>query len=191
MAKKMDELIDSNYDGIEEYDNDLPRWWLYLFFITIAFSAFYISYYHFGPGTDGQPLALLDKEMQAHSAIVAKNEASTSVSSESAVEFITAAATDETKLAQGKEIYTAKCAACHADKGQGLVGPNLTDNAWIHGGTIPDMVRIVENGVLEKGMLAWKGVLKPEEINNVVAYLWSIRNTNVPGKAAEGDVIAE
>ncbi|MCB0334390.1 MAG: c-type cytochrome [Bdellovibrionales bacterium] len=191
MTKKMDELLDSNYDGIKEYDNDLPRWWLYLFYITIAFSAFYIPYYHFGPGIDGQPHALLDKEMKAHQAVVAKNESASAASSESVVEIIQAAASDPTKVAHGKEIFVAKCVACHAQNGEGLVGPNLTDNAWIHGGTIADIVQVVENGVLEKGMLPWKGVLKTDELNDVVAFVWSIRNTNVPGKAPEGDVVAE
>ena len=79
---------------------------------------------------------------------------------------------------------------CHGPQGQGLIGPNLTDTSWIHGGKLSEIKNTIENGVLDKGMLAWKGVLSPDEINNVVAYVHSLKGTNPPNpKAAQGVVV--
>ena len=87
-------------------------------------------------------------------------------------------------------IYTTRCFACHADKGAGLVGPNLTDDYWLHGGKISDVRNVIINGVLEKGMLAWKDQLKADEINQITAFVWSLHGKNPPGaKAAQGEFV--
>ena len=80
--------------------------------------------------------------------------------------------------------------ACHAQQGQGLVGPNLTDDYWIHGGLISDLRTVILNGVPEKGMLSWRGILKDEEINAVTAYVWTLHGTNPPNpKKPEGELV--
>ena len=90
-------------------------------------------------------------------------------------------------ISQGAQIFAAKCVACHGPQGQGLVGPNLTDDFWIHGGKIDEIKNVVVNGVIEKGMLSWKAMMTNDEINAVVAFIWSIRGTQPSApKAAEG-----
>lgn len=169
-----DELLDHNYDGIQEYDNDLPRWWIWLFVFTIITSIAYAWHMHLGSGLhqEDEIAAIMAEHNSLRTAVEAK---STSGAPDN--DTLIQLASNSEALAQGKDIFTAKCAACHAAEGQGLVGPNLTDNYWIHGGKITDIRAIVVNGVLEKGMLAWKGVISDEEINAVVAYIWSIRGT--------------
>lgn len=182
--KDKDELREHNFDGIQEYDNDLPRWWLWLFWITIIFSVIYPFIYDFGPGqfasetVDAEVLALQKAKEE-------KAEASGDVTEE----VLLKVASDEDALAKGQMIYTTRCFACHAEKGAGLVGPNLTDDYWIHGGRILDIHKTVSNGVLEKGMLAWKDQLTPEQLNQVVAFVWSLHGINPPNaKAPEGEL---
>lgn len=187
--KELDELLDSNYDGIQEYDNDLPGWWVYLFYLTIIISAIYVVWVHYGPGL--LPREKLSKDMAVLEEVRAAAQARMEASRPAKVDLV-ALSSDTAALASGKTIFIEKCAACHTETGGGLVGPNLTDAYWIHGGTVTDIKRIVENGVLEKGMLAWKGILKPEEIDDVTAFVWSIRNTNVEGgKAPEGELLED
>ena len=182
MSKKQDELLSSNYDGIKEYDNDLPRWWLGLFFITIVFGVIYAGYFFFGP-TSQEQLASDLSAIKGQQKAVSSEE----TSKEALLSFVK----DSSHLNAGKAVFDARCVVCHGPQGQGLVGPNLTDDNWIHGGKITDIRTTVQNGVLEKGMLAWKGVLSPAEIDNVVAYVYSLHGTNPPNpKAPQGDLVA-
>jgi len=181
---KQDELLNSNYDGIQEYDNDLPRWWLYLFYITIAFGVVYVGYYMFGPGQSQEQIVI------AQLAEDAKLAAAAAPSEGPSADALIALASNADALKKGHEVFVARCVACHGPDGQGLIGPNLTDKYWIHGGKITDLVKVVENGVLDKGMLAWKGVLQPAELQSVVAYVWSIRGTTPANpKAPQGDLV--
>lgn len=183
MSKKQDELLDSNYDGIKEYDNDLPKWWRALFWITIIFAGVYYVYYEFGPGLSSDArLALQLEEIKKQSAS-AMPVASKGASSDE----LMALTKDASHLAQGKVVYDAKCAACHGALGEGLVGPNLTDEYTIHGSKITDIKMTIENGVLDKGMLAWKGLLSANEIENVAAYVFSLKGSNpANAKAPQG-----
>jgi cytochrome c oxidase cbb3-type subunit 3 len=179
--KKEDELLNSNYGGIQEYDNDLPKWWIYLFYLTIVFGFIYAFYIHIAnTPTDSETLTA---EMEQIRALQQPSSSSVALNESDYIALLK----EDSRIATGKEIYAAKCLACHGANGEGLVGPNLTDEYWIHGGKALEIKHTIENGVLEKGMLAWKTILQPEEINSVVSYLWSIRNTNLPGKAAEGE----
>jgi cytochrome c oxidase cbb3-type subunit III len=174
--KKQDDLREHSYDGIQEYDNDLPRWWLWLFWITIIFSVIYPFVYDFGPADFASET--IDAEMASFKAKqqeVAKSQGP--ATEESLLALVkTASATED-----GKQIYLSRCLPCHGDKGQGIVGPNLTDDYWIHGGKIMQIRSIVENGVIEKGMLPWKDQLTPQQIDSVVAYIWTMHGTNPPG----------
>lgn len=180
-----DELRKHSYDGIQEYDNDLPRWWLWLFVITVLIAIVYPFIYDFGPGEFASET--VDKEMLALQELKkSKGDSATGVTEEFLLKLVKESGT----LDKGQVVYTTRCFACHAEKGAGLVGPNLTDDYWIHGGKITDIHKIVSNGVLDKGMLAWKDQLTPEQLNSVVAFVWSLRGSNPPnGKAPQGDFV--
>lgn len=179
MSKMTDELLDHDYDGITEYDNPLPGWWLALFYFGLVFAVVYVPYYHFGPG----PLA--EEEYQAELAAAA--EMYPEKSGPSAGE-LAAAQKDPARVAAGKATYDKLCVACHAPDGGGLVGPNLCDDFWKHGGSMKDVVAVITEGVPEKGMIAWKSQLKDDEIISVAAYIKSLRGTTPANpKAPEGD----
>ncbi len=181
-----DELLSHSYDGIQEYDNDLPRWWVWLFVLTIVWGVWRVVYYHMGPGLlQEEQLAVsmeaLEKQRAAH--------APASVKPVGEAELL-AMAKDSTTLAAGKTLYEANCFACHLQQGQGLVGPNLTDEYWIHGGTIGQIHTVIAEGVPDKGMIAWKEKFTPEEINAVTAFIWTLRGTNPPNpKKPEGELV--
>lgn len=162
-------LLDHDYDGIQELDNPLPRWWVYLFVLSCIFAVCYFSYYTFFGGPT------LSEELDIQ--LAKKNSV---VSSSNKVDFA-AIINDAGIQAKGKVIFDTKCASCHNTQGQGLIGPNLTDAYWIHGeGTPEDIQKVVVEGVTDKGMLAWKTLLKPEEIQQVVVFVHHLRGTNPP-----------
>ena len=146
-------LLDHNYDGIQELDNNLPRWWVWLFYITIVFSAVYLIYYHVARAGDLQA-AEYDKEMKAGAAV----KAAAMSHFEANIPTLTPS-TDAAVLEDGRQTYAKFCAPCHRADGGGLVGPNLTDNYWIHGSNYVDTVKVIWNGVPAKGMITWKTVL--------------------------------
>ncbi len=177
-------VLDHNYDGIQELDHPLPRWWVWLFYLCIIFSVFYAGYYMVGPGPT------LQQELDVALAQIESNKAPPSQddSAETDESFV-AWMKDETHVLAGKNIYTSKCAACHGDKGQGLVGPNLTDDHWIHGGgKLSAMAKVIRDGVLDKGMPPWNSLLEPDEIKSAVAFIIKIHGSSPPGgKPAQGE----
>jgi cytochrome c oxidase cbb3-type subunit 3 len=188
MKKKEDELLDSDYDGIQEYDNNLPRWWVQLFYATVIFGIGYVAYYHI-LGIGDLPHVALEKQMVKLRALKEEKELVKENSTATNVASLEKLLTDPTTIATGKEVFIAKCVACHGNNGEGLVGPNLTDDYWIHGATPADVYRVIAEGVLEKGMLAWKGMVSDDELNAVTAYVWSIHGTNPPNpKEPQGDL---
>lgn len=182
--KQEDEILDHNYDGIQEYDNDLPKWWLWLFWLGIFFGIVYVAYFHVGPGAfRSQQLASDMEELQSlRSALQEENESA--VSEETLLAFANVAE----NVSKGAVLYQGKCMACHLDKGQGLIGPNLTDDYWIHGGSLMDIRNIILKGVVDKGMIAWETVLSETEVQELVAFIHSLRGTNPAGaKEAQGE----
>lgn len=182
--KDKDELLDSNYDGIQEYDNDLPRWWVNIFWLTAIFSLGYVLWIHVLRGSTQHEMLAKDlSDLEKYRSSLSASSGSSAPSEESLLALLS----NQAALGKGKEVYAGKCAVCHGAEGQGLIGPNMTDNYWIHGAKALEMRTIIVNGVAEKGMLAWKGLLTDEEINSVVAYLFTLRGTTPPNpKAAEG-----
>lgn len=170
-------LLDHDYDGIMELDNNLPPWWLYMFYGTIIFAVIY-SMYFFGMG-DFKQQDELNNEIAVAEAQIAKfkEKNGPSIDENSAVLL-----TDAAQLKDGEEIYSKNCVACHAANGGGGVGPNFTDDAWIHGNTINDLFKTIKYGVPEKGMIPWKSQLNPEQIQNVASYIL----TEFKGKNVEG-----
>lgn len=183
---KQDELREHNFDGIQEYDNDLPRWWVWLFVVTVLYGVAYPFVYGFPNGDFASQT--IDQEVAAHRASRAASQPA-ALSAASDAELLNIAAKAEV-VQKGALVFATRCLVCHGDKGQGLIGPNLTDDYWIHGGNIGAIKNVVLNGVLEKGMLAWKDQLKADEIDSVVSFVWSIRGSNPPNpKEPQGDKV--
>jgi mono/diheme cytochrome c family protein len=277
-----DVLMDHNYDGIQELDNDLPPWWLWLFYVTIIWSVGYLIHYHvtgtgdssaveylkemnpdwedsetkagfsieyrsplYQSGEDLTPLArvqiALAQEKEAARLLAEKQamgEVSVSISDIGFNEIIMAAMsaaspedlgklqtafpdiweayqqgggsgdieaaaavaeapeldleplTDEASLASGESLFMTHCATCHGKLGEGGIGPNFTDNYFIHGHTIGNMVTLINNGVAAKGMISWRGILKDQQILEVSSYIKTLVGTNPPNaKAPQGEKI--
>ena len=180
-------LLDHEYDGIQELDNQLPRWWVWLFYITIIFSAVYLVYYHVTRTGDLQ-IAEYTKEMKAGEQI--KNAAMGNFESSIAT---LQPSKDTAVLENGRQTYVKFCAPCHRTDGGGLVGPNLTDNYWIYGSQYTDTVKVIWDGVPAKGMITWKTVLKPDEIQSVASYIYTLRGAKLatPGKLPENQAPAK
>jgi cytochrome c oxidase cbb3-type subunit 3 len=187
-----DRLLAHEYDGIEEYDNPLPGWWSWLFLATIVFSVGYYLYYQLGPGPT--IIAQYDAEARAAAAREAKLAPAAGASGE---EQLRALAKDARAMAAAKEIFAARCAVCHGPQGQGLIGPNLTDDYWLHGSTLVEIRRTINDGVLDKGMVPWKDQLKPEEVSEMAAYVSTLHGGNPPnpkppqGVNAKGEAAPE
>ena len=258
MAKTTNKLIDHDYDGIQEYDNDLPGWWKALFWITIIFAIIYVPYYHlvgdlqeveyakemgtyqessFGRGPldaytspyagDVEITPALQAEMnkvldapfedqllramaKADADQLAKLEqafpevyASYTSAGKPAPAAAPAAAeapaekkeeiailTDEASLAAGEKVWKTQCFTCHLNDGGGSIGPNMTDNYWIHGGDMATIVHIINVGVPAKGMIPWQSTLTPEQIHQVASYIKTklVGSTPAVAKAPQGDL---
>lgn len=170
---------DHVYDGIKEFDNPMPRWWLMTFYGTIVFFFGYWFYYH-TLETGASAATTYQTEVKV------AQEAADKIAAQIDGPALLALAGDSAAVARGQEVFAANCVACHADKGQGLIGPNLTDPYWIHGSAPEQVFKTVTDGVLTKGMPAWKDVLGYSKSKDVTAYLLTLKGTNVAGKAAEG-----
>ena len=186
IEKEAEQLIDHDYDGIQELDNGMPPMLKYIFIATIAFAVYYIADYHVFKTS---PLMIAEYEAQIEQGELDRLEyikkAGASVD-ENSVTLLD----DATMLAGGEKIYVQNCVACHGDKGQGGVGPNLTDPYWIHGGDIHSIFKTVKYGVPEKGMRSWQSEIKPADMQAVVSYIiTSFGNKNVAGgKAPQGEL---
>lgn len=170
------------YDDIVEHDNKLPLWWQLTLYGAIVFALVY----WFGRRLDAiaSPAQTYETVAAAQRAAEAERVRLSPVTDD----MLATLARDSSTLAQGKEVFTATCTPCHRADGGGNIGPNLTDAYWIHGGKPTDIFRTAFDGVPAKGMPTWGPQLGDRRIQNVVAYLLSIKNTNVPGgKAPQGD----
>jgi cytochrome c oxidase cbb3-type subunit 3 len=180
LEKENEILLDHDYDGIHELDNNLPPWWLWGFYITIFFAVVYVWYY-LSPENSQVGDNEFVAEMQMAAAEAEKRGASVD---ESSVQLLTS----ESDLAAGKEIFQTNCAVCHLATGGGQVGPNLTDEFWIHGGGIKNVFRTIKVGVPEKGMISWESQLSPTDMQKVASFVLSLQGTNPEGgKAPEGE----
>ncbi len=179
-------LLEHDYDGIREYDNPMPRWWLWSFYASIVFAvAYYFMPSPFGKG----PGNVAEYEAAVASYKASQPEPMVATISDDDLEEMSE---DDAQVAAGKVVYAANCQVCHRPDGGGLIGPNLTDDAWIHGGRPSQIHLTVAQGVLAKGMPGWERLLKPEQVNAVTAYVISLRGTNPKEpKAAEGTVAAD
>ncbi|NDD93060.1 nitrogen fixation protein FixP, partial [bacterium] len=179
-------LADHEYDGIQELDNPAPFWWQLFFYLSIAFAFGYYIYYAIGTGASSdfrlnEELTEIHK-LQAKHALLAPSEG----------EFEKLAA-NPAVVSTGKQVFQAQCASCHAADGGGLIGPNLTDRYWIHGkGGYPDLFKVISAGVLDKGMPAWGGILKHDDLLGAVVYVKTLAGTHPSvAKAPQGSEVKD
>lgn len=252
MAKKKDVLLDHNYDGIQELDNDMPTWWLWLFYFSIFFAAVYMLHFHvlktgkssaekyeiamnpnwhrpeaephgsglryhspfysaevdvtprvkkqfanyIGPEigfddlikeamnrADAAGLQKLESAFpeiyaQLGEPITPKESVAAAPEAEAAPEKAYEVLSDGDNLAAGKNIYVKNCATCHGHHGEGGIGPNMTDDYWLHGAGINNMAKTIKNGVPAKGMISWRSILNERQIVQVASYMISLYGSN-------------
>lgn len=167
-----------DYDGIRELDNRLPNWWLLTLFGAIVFSFGYWMYYHSFEWQRGL-WADLQQEEAAAAEAAAKSGPVTD-------EMIAGLAGSDDVRGKGEAIFKQQCAVCHGDKGEGKIGPNLTDKFWLHGSKPSELYKTISTGVTAKGMPAWEPQLGSERTRWLAAYVSTLRDKNIPGKAPEG-----
>ena len=267
MDKKEDRLLEHDYDGIRELDNDLPPWWLWLFYITIIFAVVYMIHYHVtgtgdlstaeymkeidpnwtevqsvdeagfsigyhspyykpegemtpqiwaaienyvGPNVEFDALMMeamrradsdnlsklqesfpdLWTKLTEGGATITPATAPTGGTSQAKLDLNFEQLKDAASLEAGKQLYVPNCASCHGPDGQGGIGPNMTDNYYIHGGGINDLMSTIITGVPIKGMISWKGILNDQQMNQVASFMMSMRGTTPPNqKAAQGELV--
>ncbi|GHB71629.1 cbb3-type cytochrome c oxidase N-terminal domain-containing protein [Persicitalea jodogahamensis] len=179
-------LADHEYDGIYELDNRMPPWLQFMFVGTVVFAISYALYYHaFGFGE----LQMEELESELAMADIQKKAYIEKMGAGINEENVTLL-TDGPLIKEGGVIFTEKCAACHAADGGGGVGPNLTDDYWIHGGGIQDIFKVIKYGVPEKGMISWKKQLPPQEMQKVASYIMASLHGSSPAspKAPQGEL---
>lgn len=176
-------LIAHDYDGIQELDNPIPAWFMYLFYGTIIFAVGYLLNYHVFKTGQLQYAEYRTEMAQADVAKKAYLAKSANRVDENSVKLVH----DPAVIASGQAIFKSTCAPCHGDHAQGNVGPNLTDDYWLHGGKINDLFKTIKYGVLAKGMPTWEKQLSPKQISDVANYIKSLRGSNPAGaKAPQG-----
>ena len=184
IEEEKDLLIEHEFDGIKELDNPVPGWFNFLFYGSIALGILYFITYHvahWGPSQEQEyvtEMKAADEEKKLYLSNSANkiDENTVAISSEAPV------------ISAGKAVYDANCVACHGDKGQGTVGPNLSDEYWLHGGKINNVFKTIKYGVPEKGMISWEKTLSPKQISEVANYIMTLKGTNpANAKAAQGE----
>lgn len=223
MSELDDKLLDHDYDGIKELDNNLPRWWLGLFYFTIIWGVLYLIYFHvlhlgyssqdqylkemdpnYVPAsqTDGKlfgiiptyvaPYTNLRGDPTPWTALQGSGKQTivllTSESDTATYQFLN----DSAGLAAGADVFARNCVPCHGKNAEGGIGPNLTDDYWLHGATPTDIVKSVKYGYPAKGMISWRAFLKEDQILQVAEYVNSLRGSNPPNaKPPQGDLVTE
>jgi len=188
VEKEADILLDHNYDGIQELDNDLPPWWKYGFYITIVWAVIYFIHFHV---TNTGKLQLAEYEDQLaqgkHDMDEYRKKAANLVDENNATFLL-----DAGSLSSGKSIYMDNCAACHGRSCEGSVGPNLTDEYWLYSGGIKDIFKTIKYGYPEKGMKSWQQDLGAKQIHEVTSFIKSLQGSNPANpKEKQGDLYKE
>lgn len=184
------EVVDTghDYDGIKELDNNLPKWWLYGFYACIVFAFVYVYRFHI---SHSAPSTIQEYEIAVAKAEVEK-EAFLKSAANKVDENTVTLLTDATALAEGKKLFGTNCSPCHGAEAQGVVGPNLTDDYWLHKGGVKDVFKTIKYGVQEKGMKSWKDDFSPVQIAELASYIKSLHGTKpAGGKEPQGELFKE
>ncbi|MEI8255873.1 MAG: cbb3-type cytochrome c oxidase N-terminal domain-containing protein [Deltaproteobacteria bacterium] len=171
------------YDDIKECDNLLPRWWLYTLYATIVFAFGYWFHYEVFK-TGARQMDLYNEDVQAQAAAESARVRAAGVMTPAA---LLAFSRDAAIVSRGQQVFRTNCVTCHAANAGGLVGPNLTDEFWIHGGNPDQIYATITDGVRGRAMAAWGPQIGIENVQAVTAYLLTIRNTHVTGRPPEGE----
>ncbi len=173
MEKESEIILDHDYDGIKELDNELPPWWVYMFYATIIFAVVYLARFHvFNDYT--QKMEYEQEVAEAKIAIEEYKKTAKGLVDVNTVVVLT----DAADLKAGETIFTTTCAVCHLQDGGGSIGPNLTDKYWILGGDIKSIFKTISEGGRDgKGMIAWKQSLKPVEMAQVSSFILTLQGT--------------
>lgn len=178
-------MLEHEYDGIRELDNNLPPWWVYMFYATIIFSVVYLVRFHI---TGDGKLSIEEYEEQMAEAAAQKEEQMAAGGEQITEDNVTYLA-DAPSIEKGAAIYKGNCATCHGQLGEGGAGPNLTDEYWIHGGSVKDIFSTIKYGVPAKGMIAWESQFSPEQMQQVASYIMTLVGTNPPNpKDPQGEL---
>ena len=187
VEKEADVLLDHDYDGIQELDNALPPWWKYGFYITIVVGFVYLLNFHvFGIGKN--PTEEYNAEMENARIQKERYEAN----NKDRIDENNVPLADATGIKEGERLYEANCIACHLKGGAGSVGPNLTDDYWLHKGSLNDIYNTIKVGYPDKGMQSWSSQFNPKQISYLASYIKSLHGSNPPNaKAAQGELFTE
>ncbi|WP_432713393.1 cbb3-type cytochrome c oxidase N-terminal domain-containing protein [Pedobacter sp.] len=187
LSEEKDLVMEHEFDGIAELDNPTPGWFMVLFYGSIIFAVVYMFNYEvlgWGPHQEQEYETELLDAVAAKEAFLAKpGNAKNAVNENNIVQ-----SNDAAVISSGAGLFVNRCTPCHGEQGQGIVGPNLTDEFWLHGGGVADVFKTIKYGVPEKGMIAWEKSLSATQIADLTNYILSLQGTNPPGaKAPEGD----
>ena len=194
LGNEADVLLSHNYDGIQELDNNLPPWWVGMFYVTIAYAFIYIGVIHFSSYGMSQVEEYEQELVDAEITIAAFNAAQKAFRKEAITTENVTILTAADRLAIAEDNFQIYCKACHGQQGEGIenMGPNLTDEYWLHGGGVKNIFKTISEGVPGKQMISWKTVLSPEEIQEVSSFVLTLRGTNPPNaRSAEGELFEE
>ena len=185
IEKEADVLLDHDYDGIKELDNALPPWWKWGFYFTVVVAVIYMFRFHVMK-TGPTPLEEYDNEMK----IAAAKMEEFRKNSKEAFDEKTVTLADAKGIAEGRKIFSGTCFPCHGGNGEGnAVGPNLTDEYWLHGGSLGDVFKTITNGVPDKGMQAWGKTFSPADIKNISSFILSLQGSKpANAKAPQGNL---
>jgi cytochrome c oxidase cbb3-type subunit 3 len=186
LAAEKELELDHDFDGIKELNNPIPFWFNLLFYTTIAVAFVYLLVFHvFEVGS----LQGKEYETEMANAEISRQEyikKAGNLIDENSVVLLT----DKNKIHEGAEIFTIKCVVCHGDKGEGKVGPNLTDEYWLHGGDVKSIFKTIKYGVPSKGMVAWQNSMNGSQMQELASFILSLQGTNPPGgKDPQGDKV--
>ncbi len=187
IEKEKDIMMDHEFDGIRELDNTIPPWFNILFYGTIFIAVLYMLNYHVFKFS-GLSAEEYNDEMKVAAMQREELIRTGAFINENTVKLMK----DEATIAEGKTIFNINCSACHGMEGGGLIGPNLTDDNWIHGGGVVNVFKTVKYGVPVKGMISWQNQLNPKQMQAVANYILTLKGTNPPnGKQPEGQIYAD
>ncbi len=182
MISEKDIVLDHNYDGIQEFDNRLPNWWLWILYGSVVFGLCYWLFYQ-TYGVGDAPEVRYEKVI----ARAAEEQLARMAGQERTDESLLLMAKVPAQVDAGRALFEKNCVECHLADGSGKIGPNLTDGSWIHGGKPLEIRHTIDKGVPAKGMVAWGRQFSPMKIDQLAAYVLTLKGKNLPGKAPEGE----
>ncbi|MEO6541786.1 MAG: cbb3-type cytochrome c oxidase N-terminal domain-containing protein, partial [Ferruginibacter sp.] len=183
VEEEADVMLDHDYDGIKELDNALPPWWKYGFYLTIIFAFIYLLNFHvlgIGLNPTQEYSAEMEKARIEKEVYEANNK--------DRIDENNVPMADADGIKAGQRLFEANCVACHLKDGGGIVGPNLTDDYWLHKGSLNDIYNTIKVGYPDKGMQPWGNMFSPKEISFLTGFIKSLKGTKPASpKAQQGE----